>query len=572
MFSRLRSFFSDAYTLPPTDVRCFPCTGIDVSARDAILTTGLIINARLDAKKLEDTLTTLVTHKFPRAGARLALRNGAYEFRVPRTFDSTTPPLVFTTEDFAEPYRSATRPQLPPYITAMSTSQQPSVCPVLPAAFEVYLKSKTCPTSVEAFLAAPNTPLLRVHVALFDDTTFIGVTAGHILFDALGSRELIHAWTRLINGEDLAVIPGMDVAAAPLESFAKPNVVLEQRGWYTLGLVGQILFIVRFMFRIFRDPKEESRLVRVPKAFLEDSKREIMEGSKLQGSSEWVGSSDVLLAWWLKSTYGHRSPSDTTPIPVTLGRIYPIHVHLPVDLRSKPIFPGDVPLTAPYIHNAVSTIPIPIPTNALRTASLGSLALRIRRTILAYTADPAGIRADVCWRCADPLETPVPCPPRGEYTIQTNWRAARLGGLNFTGAVDSASESTGKELNLEGEGKRKVRVVLGLGYAVSSKGIPLRGARGIWMEDEDVVWMSQCLPLSPSTMVAPLTLQKAAINAIEDAKYLASPFPALPLADWNVSTPVNASPQDEHAPALEGPVDIGLKGLSSQSNAEHSNS
>ncbi|KAJ7185825.1 hypothetical protein C8R46DRAFT_880912 [Mycena filopes] len=476
MFSLLRSFFSATLTPPPADVRCFPCTGIDISARDVVLTTGLIVDARLDTEKLEDTLTTLVTHKFPRAGARIALRNGAYEFQVPRTFDSNTPPLTFTVDDFAEPYRSPTRPELPPHIPAMTTSQQPSVCPVLPAAFEVYFKSKTCPTSVEAFLA-PNTPLLRVHVALFDDTTFVGVTASHILFDALGSRELIHAWTRLINGEELNAIPGMDVDAAPFESFnASPNGVLEQRGWYTLGLLGQILFIMRFLFRIFRDPKEESRLVRVPKAFLEDSKREILKELKLQGSNEWVGSSDVLLAWWLKSTYGHRSPSDTTPI----------HVHLPVDLRSKNIFHGDAPLKSPYIHNAVSNIAIPpIPAHALRTASLGSLALRIRRTILTYTADPAGIRADVRWRCANPLATHFPCPPHGEYTFQTNWRAARLGALDFAGAAANAAETE------KGEREGKARVVLGLGYAVSGAGIPMRGVGTILMEDEDAVWMSQ---------------------------------------------------------------------------------
>ncbi|KAJ7185821.1 hypothetical protein C8R46DRAFT_982622 [Mycena filopes] len=439
---------------------------VSMSPRDTVLTTGLVVNARLDAKKLEDTLTTLVINRFPRAGTRLALRDGVYEFQVPRTFDSNTPPLTFTAEDFAEPYRSATRPELPTYAAALSTTSnsRPSVCRVLPAAFEVYFKSKTCPTSFEAFLA-PNTPLLRVHVTVFDDTTFIGVTASHILFDALGSRELIHAWTRLINGDDLAVIPGMDVDMAPFESFAKLTGVSEQRGWYTLGLWGQILFIVRLMFRILRDPKEESRLVRVPRVFLEDTKREIMKELKLQGSTEWVGSSDVLLAWWLKSTYSHRSPSDTTPV----------HLHLPVDLRPKRIFPGDAPLTAPYIHNAVSMIAIPpIPANTLRTESLGSLALHVRRGIIAYNADIEGIQADVRWRCANPLTRHFPCPPRGEYTFQTNWRAARLGGLDFTGA-----------------GKRQVRVVLVLGYLPSGAGIPLRGLGTILMEDEHAVWMSQ---------------------------------------------------------------------------------
>lgn len=42
--------------------------------------------------------------------------------------------------------------------------------------------------------------------------------------------------------------------------------------------------------------------MRVPKVFLEDRKREIMEELKAEGSEEWVGSSDVLMAWLFKVT------------------------------------------------------------------------------------------------------------------------------------------------------------------------------------------------------------------------------------------------------------------------------
>ncbi|KAJ7032024.1 hypothetical protein C8F04DRAFT_1040926 [Mycena alexandri] len=457
----LRSFFSVKTTLPPADVHIIPCSGLDVAARDLILTTGLIIDARLDVKKLEDSLTTLIKHKFPRAGARLALRNGVYEYQVPRTFDSKTP-VVFTAEDFAEPYRSETRPDLPTHLEG----SLPSVYSVPPAAFEVYLKSAKCPASVEELLV-PNTPLLQVHVAVFDDITFIGVTSSHLLFDALGTGELLRAWTRMLDGEDINAIPGMEIEIAPFEGFAAPTKVKHQRGWFVLGLLGQLLFIVRLILRLFRDPKEQAYLIRVPKVFLEVSKHAIMENLQLQGSAEWVGSSDVLLAWWFKSAYSHRRPSDTTPI----------HIHLAVNLRGKPIFPGDSTLTGPYIHNAVSSIPIPaIPVNAFRKQSLGEIALRIRRAILAYNADLPGIQADMQWRCANPLKVPFPCSARGEYTFHSNWRSARLGDLDFSGASTSVE---------------KVRVLLSLGYVVSGKGIPMRGAGADLMEDADAIWMNQ---------------------------------------------------------------------------------
>jgi hypothetical protein len=410
-----------------------------------------------------------------------------YEFQVPRTFNSTTPPIVFTAEDFAEPYRSVARPEIPTHLVGDFASQ-PVVCP-LPLA-EDYFKSKTCPASLEGFLV-PNTPLVHVHVAIFDDVTFIGVTSGHITFDALGTRTLLHAWTRLLSGEDIDAIPCMEWDSTPFDSFRGPTTVPHQRGWFELGLLGQFCFIVFFILGIIRDPKEVSYLVRVPKDFLEGSKSEIMDNLRLQGSTEWVGSSDVLLAWWFKvgfylfiysaanlgyillqTIYSLRKIGDTTPI----------HIHLPVDLREKCIFPGDSTLATPYIHNAVASIAVPaIPVSVFQTESLGEIALRLRRAILAYNADLPGIQADLQWRCANPLQTHFPCPPGGEFTFQTNWRAAHLGELDFSGAR-----------TLQGAGEKgKAHVLLAVGYVLSSQNNPMRGAGGIFMEDEDAIWMFQ---------------------------------------------------------------------------------
>jgi hypothetical protein len=78
---RVLSLFSaQAEVTPPAGVRTIPCTGIDLGARDIVITTGFIIDARLDAKRLEETLSTIIDRKFPRAGARLALRNGVCLF------------------------------------------------------------------------------------------------------------------------------------------------------------------------------------------------------------------------------------------------------------------------------------------------------------------------------------------------------------------------------------------------------------------------------------------------------------------------------------------------------------
>ncbi|KAJ7099971.1 hypothetical protein B0H15DRAFT_944350 [Mycena belliarum] len=466
LLQRLVSLFSAHEAPPPQEIRVVPCTGLDVAARAVVLTTGLVIDARLDSKTLEQTLAKLIEHKFPRAGARLAYRNGVYEFHVPRTFAAGTPPFAFTVEDHPEPYRSPTRPELPIHRPA---SAQPSVQP-LPA-LEVYFRSRECPTTLAGFLV-PNMPSLHVHVAVFDDLTYIGLTSSHICFDALGTRTLLYAWTRLLMGDALDTIQGMEWDTAPFDAFTGPPVVAHPHGWFDLGFFSQLYFALRLLWPIAKDPKEVVHIVRVPKVFLDDAKREIMDDLKRQGSSEWVGSSDVLMAWWLKTVYSHRRPDDTTPI----------HVHFPADLRDKPIFAGAAALPTPYIHNAVLGIPIPpLPANAFSGARLGALALHIRRAVLAFDADPAQIAADLRWRCTHPAKALFPCPPRGEYTGQTNWRKARFGALDFSGACRGATRGPGA----------RGRVVFCVGLSSSRTRVPYRGNGIVLMEDEDAVWMRQ---------------------------------------------------------------------------------
>ncbi|KAJ7914768.1 hypothetical protein B0H13DRAFT_2324954 [Mycena leptocephala] len=112
MFFRLLSVFSkppSPPTQPPDGVHIIACTGIDLGPRRMVVTTGLIIDGQLDPKKLEISLSSLIAKKFPRAGARLALRNGVYEFHIPYAFGARTPPVVLTAEDHPEPYASPAR-------------------------------------------------------------------------------------------------------------------------------------------------------------------------------------------------------------------------------------------------------------------------------------------------------------------------------------------------------------------------------------------------------------------------------------------------------------------------------
>ncbi|KAF7373687.1 hypothetical protein MSAN_00579700 [Mycena sanguinolenta] len=288
------------------------------------------------------------------------------------------------------------------------------------------------------------------------------------------------AWTRVINGDDFDAIPGMEWDAQPFAQYVpapgSSSVTPTRtslRGWFKLGWLSQLSFMGRFMLSKLLDPKEVGYVVRVPKVFLNEAKQKIMDELKAQGSSEYVGSSDVLMAWWHKTVYSYRAPTDHTPV----------HLHFPCSLRSRSIFAQDGPLAHPYINNAVAYLPVPpIPVNTFATESLGELALRVRRAIVAYNADAASLRADLHWlfEGSNAAKMLFLCPPGAEFSITTNWRDGKLGALDFSGAVVSDSRSE----------DAATRVVFAY-YSYTPDTIPMRGVGAVMMEDEDVVWMRQ---------------------------------------------------------------------------------
>ncbi|KAJ6561783.1 hypothetical protein B0H19DRAFT_1142617 [Mycena capillaripes] len=289
-----------------------------------------------------------------------------------------------------------------------------------------YLVNKTCPTSTAEF-ARSNTPMIHVHVSLFDDLTVIGVTSSDMMFDAFGLGTLLHAWTHILAGDEIETIPGMEWNLAPFESFKIPGPMTCVRGYgylipekYPLFLMQPVVKLVYDWMEARMRDREVCRLIRVPKAFLDERRREIMESLKLQGSSEWVAPTDVLLAWWFKTSYSCHRPDDREPISI----------HLSVDLRTKHVFPGASGLNTPYINNAASTICLVVCAGTLRTESLGDLSLRIRRAITEYDGDLVTLQQELRWREANQRITLLRCPPGYKSELQTNWCETQLSALD----------------------------------------------------------------------------------------------------------------------------------------------
>ena len=53
-----------------------PLTALDFPSKDIVMTFAFVIPARLDPAKLRESLFVAIAEKLPRAGARVAYRNG----------------------------------------------------------------------------------------------------------------------------------------------------------------------------------------------------------------------------------------------------------------------------------------------------------------------------------------------------------------------------------------------------------------------------------------------------------------------------------------------------------------
>ncbi|KAJ7060969.1 hypothetical protein C8F01DRAFT_178059 [Mycena amicta] len=469
----LRALFSPWASLPEVveESHIIPCTGMDIAMRNFVLTTGFVVDKRLDAKRLEETLWLVIEKKFPRAGARWMQRKGVHEFHVPKTFDASTPPVAFTANDYPELYASdPTRPPID-HLRRATDDLQPFVCPPTPPAFDELFLASMCPRTAAGFLGTGK-PLLQVHVSVFDDVTFIGVSAAHLLLDALGTSALIRGWTMVLNGESIDNVHGMALDDRLAVHVVSDKALKHSASFaHAMSPLSSLSFLLRMVYRFWRDRVDETRYVCVPKTFLVAKKREIMDELKAQGSTEWVGSSDVLYAWWLKG-FASNFVSDNTSL-------YP---QILFDLRDRPIFaPQGIPLASPYINNAISHVYVPPLTFAdVRTSSLRELALHIRRANTKYTSDPALVASDVAWRLDNPLAPEFPCPPGALWEVQSDWRKAKFAEMDFSGAMPV----------LEDDSNSKARVkFVSVGMLTDIPLPVLRGTHYVLMEDESALWM-----------------------------------------------------------------------------------
>ena len=123
------------------------------------------------------------------------------------------------------------------------------------------------PKELEDYLNTDR-PQLSLHVVSFTDVTLVSLTWPHTLWDAMGRREFLLAWTAVLAGStgDVPQVYGAD--EDPLRGLydnpKEPYKLLSKR----LSLPQLLVFGFRYWFDHFWYNAEKARVVCLPAAFM----------------------------------------------------------------------------------------------------------------------------------------------------------------------------------------------------------------------------------------------------------------------------------------------------------------
>lgn len=144
-------------------------------------------------------------------------------------------------------------------------------------------------------------PQLSLHIVSFTDATLVSLTWPHTLWDAMGRRDFLMAWTAILAGrtDDIPAAYGPD--EYPLKGFydnpPEPYKLESKR----LSLPQLIIFGFRYWFEGFWYSEEKGRAVCLPAAFMESLRATATaEARAAAGDSAqdvFLSDGDLISAW-----------------------------------------------------------------------------------------------------------------------------------------------------------------------------------------------------------------------------------------------------------------------------------
>ncbi|RSM00556.1 hypothetical protein CDV31_011722 [Fusarium ambrosium] len=395
--------------------------------RSFILYSLFVFEDVLDTDKIRHSLEELAQRDgWQKLGARLRRNSkGVLEYHIPTEFNQDRPSIVYNHVQHDTPIADD-----PIAGKIPKPSTRPSILGD-PDQFLSLMHPEGSPKKLEDYVNSER-PQLGLHTVSFKDATLVSIYWPHIMFDAMGKKALLTAWSLILQGRQDEILPLHGAGSDPLTELGchptEPH-KLADRQLSTLGLVRYGLnHITEFALR-----GNETRIVCVPAAFMDKLREEAMRDFSVDSSSDedtFLSEGDILCAWWTRIAISHLPQDSNTN--VILYNAYSLRSVLSKDL---------LPAGTSYLSNATGFIHTPLTVKEINTKSLGYVASRIRQSISEY-----GTREQVeafmsMVRQSQARTPPFFGDPSMHMVTYSNWSKAKMFETDFSAAIKPGSLS-----------------------------------------------------------------------------------------------------------------------------------
>jgi hypothetical protein len=181
-----------------------------------------------------------------------------------------------------------------------------------PADFAPLIRDGNSPRRLEDWLYS-DLPQLSVHIVSFEDATLMTVTFHHTMTDAMGLACIFKAWTAVLRGKEAEVPPFHGFETDPLSSLSETT-SSDRFICFNRMLTGinMFLFAARYVFELLWYRNDEYRVIFLPGKYLNHMRETVMQELAAEADgpeTPFVSESDVLLAWWIRTTLSALDPA-----------------------------------------------------------------------------------------------------------------------------------------------------------------------------------------------------------------------------------------------------------------------
>ncbi|KAK1980433.1 hypothetical protein LZ30DRAFT_771504 [Colletotrichum cereale] len=389
--------------------KVIPVAYWDHYSRDAVLNVMWRFDHKLDASKLRRSLERLLDRRdgWRRLGARVRSdSSGKLYWHVPEKYTEQRPAITYhhkrhndisiKQHPLASRLRSKSETEASSFSSLSSTPTSRDASrdcgPWMVESgsgvdFSPLMRQPGDPTCFEDYLYQDK-PMIGLQITTFRDATLVSLGFSHIMWDAMGLRDLLDAWSLTLQGRQSEVIPLIEndplallgkttsTATAAMNASSSSSSssspfspeqyrhVDRQLGVLQLLTLGLRQALDKFLNK---NSTEEFRTVCVPAAYVDSLRKNAMQALQHENSSmpgisasektheaplpvPFLSDGDVLCAWWTRKIVASRvrNPAKSSKTVAILNMM---------GLRGVMAQAGLLPKSGALVCNAIAPVP-----------------------------------------------------------------------------------------------------------------------------------------------------------------------------------------------------------------------